>query len=492
MNLFKRILFIGLLFNLCIYSSGFALPPPGYVENKKEEAQLVVVGVITANEKTEIIGNDGQRGYLICEIQKVIKSIAPPPNIGEKIKIKYSIPPASVVGVWSDTLPRSILRLTSNDLVKFYLNNDDSDENSFLPAASIGSVELPKDFTKYKQRDTVEKKSALIIGNFDYKEIPSLRFVEQNVQDLRRVLKEIGFIVTLIKNATHKNIRRSLREFTYKANEDEIVLIFYSGHWACYNGENYLVPIDARLRIAGDLRYKAIPLKEIFHFLEENKGNIITLFDFSSNIVNSYFKHAKLYPTWNRPQRIRSDVLISFSSQPKTMPCDLSERNNTYVTELIRLLREHGISVEELFRRLSHYVRRETNGCQIPWFESTLTKKVYLNLNYIRPLLDKGLIYEGFYWYKPVPPDKTPTIILQEDQLQDIGAILSNFLANLSSHGWNPGIPNRTILLEPEGIRLVYGGSMGDEFGVTGKIQGFFRSDILIKYLKKLVPDPEE
>jgi len=222
-----------------------------------------------------------------------------------------------------------------------------------------------------------ERKSALIIGNSDYKELPSLWLPKRDVDDVRHALMNIGFSVTVRTNTTHRDMIHSIRDFTHKAEKDEIILLFYSGHWASYEGNNYLVPIDAKLKSKNHLRYEAISLKEVIHYIEETNGIKIALFDFPGNLVNRYT--AKLNQTWYRPERIPNDMLISFSSQPKGMPCDFSERKNPYVNQLIRLLNEANLHLGDLFKRLAYNVQSESNGCQAPWFESTLTRDVYLN-----------------------------------------------------------------------------------------------------------------
>ncbi|MFW6151651.1 MAG: hypothetical protein ACOC6C_01620 [Verrucomicrobiota bacterium] len=97
-----------------------------------------------------------------------------------------------------------------------------------------------------------------------------------------------------------------------------------------------------------------------------------------------------------------------------------------------------------------------------------------------------GAIYRGFFWEAPVPEEQTTLHELSVSELEQIRELLPSNLDTLSSHGWNPGIPDRTLTMQPESIRIVYGGSMGDEFGVAGAKQGHFRSERLLDYLQDL------
>lgn len=95
-------------------------------------------------------------------------------------------------------------------------------------------------------------------------------------------------------------------------------------------------------------------------------------------------------------------------------------------------------------------------------------------------------IYRGFFWEAPVPEEQTPLLQLSDLELEQIRQLLPSNLDVLSSHGWNPGIPDRTLTMASEDIRIVYGGSMGNEFGVAGSKGGHFRSARLLHYLVDL------
>jgi len=106
--------------------------------------------------------------------------------------------------------------------------------------------------------------------------------------------------------------------------------------------------------------------------------------------------------------------------------------------------------------------------------------------------LGSGLVIEGFFWELPlkeVLSSHQPLVVLEGDRLERVRLLLQKHLPNLSSHGWYPGIPDRTLLLESDGVRLVYGGSMGDEVGVRSidgkRTVGFFRSKRFVSLLSE-------
>lgn len=154
------------LFLVCICCfftsvSSMAAPPPGYVAQQKEEAQLIIKGVVIAHEVVEILkctetapeslcsSNtlhvsevDGQVGFVTIEIKQVMRanSNLMHLNIGDHIKMRYHILPAYTPSHSLNS--RSLLDLTSNDLAIFYLNHND--EKGYYESVAQGSVMIEK------------------------------------------------------------------------------------------------------------------------------------------------------------------------------------------------------------------------------------------------------------------------------------------------------------------------------------------------------------
>lgn len=101
-----------------------------------------------------------------------------------------------------------------------------------------------------------------------------------------------------------------------------------------------------------------------------------------------------------------------------------------------------------------------------------------------------GSIYSGFFWEEPLAfvLSHRPVVILRDQQYQEVQRIVHACLTRLSANGWYPGIPDRTLVLPVDSLRLVYGGSMGDEVGfrsIDGTITlGFVLSQQLVSLLK--------
>ncbi|MEM8525810.1 MAG: caspase family protein [Bacteroidota bacterium] len=89
---------------------------------------------------------------------------------------------------------------------------------------------------------------AVVVGVGSYEHMPSLRFTDDDAYQLYAFLKspEGGALpdnqirVLIDENATHRNIRESIRRVLHKADENDVALFYFSGHGL----ESSFLPVD--------------------------------------------------------------------------------------------------------------------------------------------------------------------------------------------------------------------------------------------------------
>jgi len=96
------------------------------------------------------------------------------------------------------------------------------------------------------------KRRALLIGVPIYHSdaIHDLLFISDDVKKLQEALESSGYHVTpigLSEKASRSIIRGEINRFCTKADKDEDLLLFFSGHGLHYNGYDYIVPYDAAI-----------------------------------------------------------------------------------------------------------------------------------------------------------------------------------------------------------------------------------------------------
>ena len=87
---------------------------------------------------------------------------------------------------------------------------------------------------------------ALVIGNASYAESP-LKNPANDARAMARRLKELGFDVMALENASRAQMGRAVIEFGRKLGPTTVALFFYAGHGIQARGRNYLIPVDATL-----------------------------------------------------------------------------------------------------------------------------------------------------------------------------------------------------------------------------------------------------
>ena len=102
------------------------------------------------------------------------------------------------------------------------------------------------------------RRVALVIGSAAYQYTAQLQNPVNDAQDMARVLKDLQFQVILKTNATLDAMADTIFEFGERLKGGGVGLLDHSGHGLQVKGENYLIPIDAHIGRADDIKRKTI------------------------------------------------------------------------------------------------------------------------------------------------------------------------------------------------------------------------------------------
>lgn len=100
---------------------------------------------------------------------------------------------------------------------------------------------------------------ALVIGNNKYTHAP-LDNAINDARAMRDRLKQLGFDVVSREDATRRDMNDALREFSAKARQAEVTVVFFAGHGMQFRSQNYLIPVDAVLADEADVENDGIKL----------------------------------------------------------------------------------------------------------------------------------------------------------------------------------------------------------------------------------------
>ena len=101
--------------------------------------------------------------------------------------------------------------------------------------------------TASPSRPTKDRKIALVIGNGNYRQ-GALKNPVGDAKVVAESLRDIGFDVTLRTDATLSDMIEGMRQFSAKAADASVRLVFFAGHGLQSRGRNYLLPVDADIK----------------------------------------------------------------------------------------------------------------------------------------------------------------------------------------------------------------------------------------------------
>lgn len=220
---------------------------------------------------------------------------------------------------------------------------------------------------------------ALVIGNGTYPDQP----LSNPVNDANLVadtLSSLGFKVFRHIDLTQKGMRRAIRDFgdeLAKAGEDTVSLIFYAGHGLQVDGENFLVPVDARIKAERDVSVEAVSASAMLDMLAYSRTSLnIVILDACRN--NPYERGFRSVGTGGLARMdAPSGTILAYSTAPGQVAADGDGRNSPYARALVRSMNQPGAPIEEVFKRVRIEVMDRSNGEQVPWESSSLTGNFY-------------------------------------------------------------------------------------------------------------------
>src|SRR6266571_8043582 len=116
-----------------------------------------------------------------------------------------------------------------------------------------------------------EQRVALVIGNSNYQNAPQLANPDNDAQSMAQFLNSAGFEVISATDLTQNDMLRVVQDFSAKVaarGQNTVAMIYYAGHGVQLAGENYLVPVDAKISSPNDLVSNSVRLVDVMATLE--------------------------------------------------------------------------------------------------------------------------------------------------------------------------------------------------------------------------------
>jgi uncharacterized caspase-like protein len=215
---------------------------------------------------------------------------------------------------------------------------------------------------------TSEKRIALVIGNAAYQQ-GALPTTANDAGLIAQTLQAAGFEVIGARDLDGDTLRHTLRDFMEKAaasGPDTVAMVYLAGYGLQMSGENFFVPVDAKIVRDTDLPLEAVRVSDYIRQL----GTL----PLRAGIFVLDGAHAPPFSLSGQPLAgglalIEPDpnMLVAFNAAPGTIGPNEPGPYGTYAQALAEMIRQGGLSLPELFNRVRLRVNEITKGAEVPW-----------------------------------------------------------------------------------------------------------------------------
>jgi hypothetical protein len=233
-----------------------------------------------------------------------------------------------------------------------------------------------------------ERRVALVVGNSQYNDSNlGLANPRKDAEDVAATLRTLGFEVILTLDASKRDFDLAMTGFARAAINADAALFYYAGHALQYQGQNYLMPTDAELEDEISVRYQTVSLDDVRAGLDHAAGVKIMILDACRNNPVADGLSRRMTGLTRNAEKIRGlaridkaqGMVVIYATAADQVAADGSGRNSPFTAALLKRMREAGVEIGTMFRRVAGDVIQQTNGRQRPELIISLTDEYYLN-----------------------------------------------------------------------------------------------------------------
>jgi len=219
-----------------------------------------------------------------------------------------------------------------------------------------------------------EQRVALVIGNSNYQNAPQLANPDRDAQSMAQFLNSAGFEVISATDLGQNDMLRVVQDFSAKVSArgpNTVAMVYYAGHGVQLAGENYLVPVDAKVSNQTELVNGSVRLVDVMSTLETipSRMRIVILDACRNNPFPNVSDAGRVLAIVDAP----NGSIVGYSTAPGAEALDGNGGHSPYTQAFLNVAREPNVPIEQLFKRVRLQVNETTSGAQIPWESSSLT-----------------------------------------------------------------------------------------------------------------------
>ena len=223
-----------------------------------------------------------------------------------------------------------------------------------------------------------DKRVALVLGISAYQHVAKLPNPSNDATAMADLFRKSGFdVVETKRDVGIADLRRAVGDFSDKAQDADVAVVFFAGHGIEVDGTNYLVPADAKLARDFDIEDEALSLDRLLKAIEPAKRLRLVRLDacrdnpFAKTMKRTVASRsvgrglAKIEPTV-------SDTLIAFAAKAGSVALDGDNSNSPFTTALLEHIATPGVDLRIAFGRVRDSVLTSTSRKQEPYVYGSL------------------------------------------------------------------------------------------------------------------------
>ncbi len=284
----------------------------------------------------------------------------------------------------SDALKQADIMGVTVEICRVTLGIKDDQKTADIPAVNDQNADNSPSISPSAP---LQKKVALVIGNSAYEHSPVLANPHNDAEAVAKTLIGVGFEVISGLDLTNAETEKKAREFAKAAKTADVSLLYYAGHGLQIAGENYIVPVDAKVEDETAISFELINVSKITNFMGGLDKVGIILLDACRD--NPFSRSLKRSLSASRAASVDQGLapisaeggglFVAFSTAPGDVAADGEGMTNSpFTTALLKHLPTKGLEINTVMTRVKAEVAKMTKNDQRPWTNSDLTTEVYL------------------------------------------------------------------------------------------------------------------
>jgi hypothetical protein len=234
-----------------------------------------------------------------------------------------------------------------------------------------------------------ETRLALVIGNSGYVNLPKLSNPANDARAVADELAKMGYQTRLLLDTSEQKIRREVRQFASDSAKVDVAVVFYAGHGAQVNGNNYLLPTDIDIpRTDVDIQFAGLKVDDLINSISSST-KIVFLDACRDNpaLFKNLVKGRGSSPTGLAPassanfdQKSGGGVFIAYATDAGAVADDGKGKHSPFTQALLRNIQKP-ISIDDMFSLVTKEVRLVTKNAQRPYKYASLESIVCIAPN---------------------------------------------------------------------------------------------------------------